>query len=126
MANLFAHFDIVLYVCGALTFSMVAGIFQPDRITQSLLGISPDNDAMRLLVRHWSFMVATSGLFLIWAGADESVRTPILLYALLGKAAVIIALIKGHHHMGDKANPLPVIIADGIMVILFALYLIAA
>lgn len=122
MTILIDNMQWVLLVCGLLTFSMIQAVFAPRAVMQSYFGEAPDSKAVDLLVRNWGALIAAGGLLLIYAGFNPDIRPPILIFIGAGKL-VFIALVLMAGNPTKQARL--AIILDGIMIALFAAYLLA-
>lgn len=113
----------VLLVSGILTFSMVLMMLAPRFALRATFGEAAEGRVADLVSRSWGEMIAASGLMLIYAAYHPETRLPILLYSIAGKAGfIVLTLSKGYRGM----NAMTAVVADAIMVALFAWYLLAA
>jgi hypothetical protein len=113
----------VLLVSGILTFSMVLMMLAPRFALRATFGEAAEGGVADLVSRSWGEMIAASGLMLIYAAYHPEARLPILLYSIAGKAGfIVLTLSKGCRRM----NAMTAVVADAIMVALFAWYLLAA
>lgn len=113
----------VLLVSGILTFSMVLMMLAPRFALRATFGEAAEGRVADLVSRSWGEMIAASGLMLIYAAYHPETRLPILLYSIAGKAGfIVLTLSKGYRRM----NAMTAVVADAIMVALFAWYLLAA
>lgn len=113
----------VLLVSGILTFSMVLMMLAPRFALRATFGEAAEGRVADLVSRSWGEMIAASGLMLIYAACHPEARLPILLYSIAGKAGfIVLTLSKGYRGM----NAMTAVVADAIMVALFAWYLLAA
>jgi hypothetical protein len=113
----------VLLVSGILTFSMVLMMLAPRFALRATFGETAEGRVADLVSRSWGEMIAASGLMLIYAAYHPETRLPILLYSIAGKAGfIVLTLSKGYR----RVNAMTAVIADAIMVALFAWYLLAA
>jgi hypothetical protein len=117
------HIDWILIVSGVLTFSMVLMMVAPRFALRTTFGEAAEGRVADLVARSWGEMIAASGLMLIYAAYHPETRLPILLYSIAGKTGfIVLTLSKGYRGV----NALTTVVADTIMVALFALYLLAA
>lgn len=124
MTILVDNFQWVLLVCGLLTFSLVQGVIAPRSILRSYFGEADPNAATQLLMRSWGALVATSGLFLIYAGFNPDVRQAALVVVGAGKLAFVLLLLT-QAGRPLKGQALVAVVVDGLMVLIFAAYLFA-
>lgn len=114
----------VLLVCGLLTFSLVQCAFSPRAVWKSYFGETAPTDAAVLLLRSWASLVAISGLFLIYAAFTPVVRPAALIVVGAGKL-VFVTLIVSQVSRFFKGQARVAAIVDGMMVLVFAMYLLA-
>lgn len=120
---IFNNIQPVLIVSGILTFSMVLMMLAPGFALRTTFGEAAEGRVADLVTRSWGEMIAASGLMLIYAAYHPETRFPILLYSIAGKIGfIVLTLSKGYRGM----NALTAVVADTIMVALFAWYLLAA
>jgi hypothetical protein len=113
----------VLIVSGILTFSMVLMMLAPRFALRATFGETAEGRVADLVSRSWGEMIAASGLMLIYAAYYPETRLPILLYSIAGKTGfIVLTLSKGFR----STNAMTAVVADAIMVALFAWYLLAA
>ncbi len=124
MSILVDNMQWVLLVCGLLTLSMIQAVFAPRATMRAYFGEAPDSKASDLLMRNWGMLVAAGGALLIYAAVAPEVRTVALLYVGATKAAfIVLVLLAGGSFLSKQAGL--AIVIDGIMVALFAAYLLA-
>lgn len=111
----------VLLVCGLLTLSMAQAIVAPRAVMRAYFGEAPESKATDLLMRNWGMLVAAGGALLIYAAFAPEARAVALPFVGLTKLA-FIALLLASGRITKQAT-LAVII-DGIMVVVFAAYLL--
>ena len=78
----------------------------------------------RELMRSWGALVATSGLFLVYAGFNPDVRQAALVVVGAGKLAFVLLLLT-QAGRPLKGQALVAVVVDGLMVLIFAAYLFA-
>lgn len=114
----------VLIVCGILTFSLIQAVIVPRATMRAYFGESPDSPAADMLMRNWGALVAAGGLLLVYAGFNPAIRPPVLIFVGAGKLAFIL-LIFSQAGRFLKGQALIAVIIDGLMIALFAAYLLA-
>lgn len=114
----------VLLVCGLLTLSMIQAVFTPRATMRTYFGEAPDSKASDLLMRNWGMLVAAGGALLIYAAFTPEVRPLVLTFVGATKASFITLVLLAGGAVLKKQAGLAVMI-DGIMVVLFAAYLLA-
>lgn len=114
----------VLLVCGLLTLSMIQAVFAPRAMMRAYFGEAPDSKASDLLMRNWGMLVAAGGALLVYAAFTPGVREVALVFVGLTKLSFITLVLMAGRAFLRKQAGLAVVI-DGIMVALFAGYLLA-
>jgi hypothetical protein len=114
----------VLLVCGLLTLSMIQAVFAPRATMRAYFGEAPDSKAADLLMRNWGMLVAAGGALLVYAAFTPDVRPVALVFTGLTKLSFISLVLMGGGSFLKKQAGLAIVI-DGIMVALFAAYLLA-
>lgn len=114
----------VLLVCGLLTVSLAQAVFAPRAAMRAYFGEAPESKATDLLMRNWGMLVAAGGVLLIVAAFLPDVRPVALVFVGLTKLSFItLVLLAGGSFLKTQAGL--AIVIDGIMVALFAAYLVA-
>lgn len=111
----------VLLVCGLLTLSMAQAIFAPRAVMRAYFGDAPESKATDLLMRNWGMLVAAGGVLLIHAAFTPDARWVALPFVGLTKLAFITLVLASG---GFRKQAALAVIIDGIMVVLFAAYLL--
>ena len=114
----------LMLTSGALTCTMLYAAFFPEAALQSTFGESIRGPAAELVVRNWGVLIFLTGVLLIRGALDPSVRATALLAAGVSKAAFIALVLAGGTRYLSQGAAVPVAV-DGVMVVLFAAYLIA-
>ncbi len=114
----------VLLVCGLLTLSMAQAIFAPRATMRAYFGEAPESRAVDLLMRNWGMLVAAGGALLIYAAFTPEARPVSLIFVGAGKLMFIALVLAAGGGFLKKQAGLAIVI-DGIMVALFAAYLLA-
>lgn len=112
----------IMLVAGALTCTMALAIVSPQAALQQTFGATLEGSLADVIVRSWGVLITLIGAMLIYAAFRPVHRQLVLLVAAVSKAA-LLALIAG---LGSQyaAAAMPVIIFDGLMVVIFSLYLL--
>lgn len=82
----------------------IAPVFSAESLTR-LYGITPDNDALMLLMRHRAVLLALVGLLCLWAAVSVDVRAAALFAATLNIASFFAFYLL----YGAPAGPLHVV-----------------
>lgn len=75
----------ILFVSGVVTSSMLAAVVAPRAVFEQFFGTALDGPLGNAIMRNWGLVIGMSGLLLIYAAYDETVRTPIMLFSIVGK-----------------------------------------
>ena len=116
------EFKWVMLVGGLTTLSMLGAAVVPRAIFGMMFGDEPDSPLALLLARNWGVLIGLTGAMLVWGACHPEVRTLVLLVAAASKLT-FIALVFSHPPY--RAKSLVPLVVDGLLVVLFALYLLA-
>ena len=117
-----AHIKWILLVSGALTFTMVYGLFAPQAQLQSTFGATLEGPIADIVVRNWGALIALVGAMLIYSAFDPPSRRVAAAAAIASKLVFIsLVLSKGGAYLGHQAGV--AVVADTIMVLLLLIYL---
>jgi hypothetical protein len=113
----------IMLIAGALTCTMALAIVAPQFALGRTFGASLDGPLADVVVRSWGVLITLIGAMLIYAAYTPVHRKLVLLVAAVSKAALLV-LIAG---VGSQyaATAMPVVILDGLMVLVFSLYLLS-
>ncbi|MDW3098229.1 MAG: hypothetical protein R8J41_09045 [Alphaproteobacteria bacterium] len=75
----------ILLVSGVITSSMLVAVVAPRLVFQQFFGTILDGPLGNAIMRNWGLVIGMSGLLLIYAAYDETVRIPIMLFSIVGK-----------------------------------------
>lgn len=116
------NFKWIMLVCGLLTCTMLTGLFSPASSLQSNFGEELVTGPENLVVRGWSALIGLMGIMLIYGAFKPAVRNYSLVIAGVNKIIFIgLILIFGRQYMPFGLGT--AIVADTIMILLFAVYL---
>ncbi len=125
MNPLVARIHWLMLLSGALTSTMVAALVAPESALQSTFGAALEGPVADVVVRNWGALIALVGGMLIYGAFKPAVRVLVLTVAALSKATFIgLVLAQGTQFLAYQAGVALAI--DGVMVVLFAAYLLAA
>ena len=114
----------IMLVSGVLTFTMIYAALAPDAALRSTFGESIDGPVANIVVRNWGALIALVGAMLVYGAFRPAVRPMALAVAGLSKVVFIgLILASGRQFLGPQL--LVSIVADGVMVVLFAAFLLA-
>lgn len=114
----------IMLVAGLLTCAMAWMAISPQAAMQSTFGSALEGPLAEVVVRNWAILIVIGGLALIYGAFRPAVRTLVLAMTGAGKAAFIgLVLWQGGAMLGHQVTL--AIVFDSLMVLLFALYLLA-
>jgi hypothetical protein len=115
----------IMLVSGLLTLTMNQALVFPGAAMLANFGEAPGGAAATLVVRNWGALIGLVGAMLIWGAFRPDLRRPFLILAGASKIVFIgLVLSAGGTYLGHQAGL--AIAVDGLWVLLFALYLVAA
>ncbi len=117
------NFKWVMLAGGLITLSMLLAAAAPRLTFQMMFGDAPEGPLALLLARSWGVLIGLTGGMLIWGAFHPEARTLVLLVAGASKLT-FIALVLGEPSY--RAKSLVPLLVDGLLVALFAAYLLAA
>jgi hypothetical protein len=113
----------IMLVSGVLTCTMLYAAFAPQAALQSTFGEELTGPVAEIVVRNWGALIGLIGAMLIYGAFDIKSRPLVLVVASVSKVVFIgLIVVLGQRFMSRAAVPIAV---DSLMVVLFALYLIA-
>ena len=115
----------VMLVAGVLTCTMFYAAIAPVASLQGNFGEAIDGPVAQIVVRNWGALIGLVGLMLIYGAFNEANRRMAVLVALASKVA-FIALVLTYGQAFLQFQVGTAVIVDSIMVVLFAVYLLAA
>ena len=116
------QFKWVMLAGGLATLTMLQAAIAPRAAFRTMFGDEPAEPLTLLLARNWGVLVALTGAMLLWGAFHPEVRTLVLLVAGVSKLA-FIGLVLSHPPYRRKA--IVPLMVDGLLVALFAVYLVA-
>ena len=124
MAWIVAKIQLLMYVSGVLTLTMVYAAIAPEDALQSTFGESLTGPVAHVVVRNWGALVALIGAMLIYAAPKPALRPFALTVAGASKAIfIVLVLSQGSRFLGYQAGI--AVAVDLIWVVVFAAYLLA-
>lgn len=113
----------IMLAGGVLTCTMALAIVAPQLALQRTFGASLEGPLAEVVVRSWGMLVTLVGAMLIYAAYRPVHRPLVLLVAAVSKAALLLLIAGPGRDFAATATP--VIVADGLMVVLFIVYLLS-
>lgn len=118
------HIKGIMILSGALTMTVAYAAVAPSAALQSTFGESLSGPVAELLVRNWGVLVGLVGALLIHGAFNRETRRAALVAAGFSKIWFIaLVLANGSRFLGYGAGT--AVIADTVMVSLYAIYLAA-
>ena len=122
MEFIVSQFKWIMLAGGLVTMTMLHAAVAPRAAFRMLFGDEPDGPLALLLARNWGVLIGLTGAMLIWGALQPELRPMVLLVAGASKLA-FVGLVLSHPPYRRKA--LVALIVDGVLVALFAAYLLA-
>ena len=122
MEFIVSQFKWIMLAGGLVTMTMLHAAVAPRAAFRMLFGDEPDGPLALLLARNWGVLIGLTGAMLIWGALQPELRPMVLLVAGASKLA-FIGLVLSHPPYRRKA--LVALIVDGVLVALFAAYMLA-
>jgi len=113
---------LILVLCGLMTAGLGGVSISPEFFLEKIFKLDYVQD-YDIIIRHWSASVFILGVFLIISAFNKKWRVPIILFAILEKAYLIVVCIFAMKYTYGKSFAL-IIPLDTIMCILLALVLV--
>jgi len=115
----------IMLVAGLLTLTLLQAVVAPAAAMRSLFQTDVEQGPLQLIVRSWGLVICLTALFLLYAAfIDPSMRTPAIALSAIGKLHFVFMVFAAGVRFADGQAFMAAII-DAIIVVLFALYLIA-
>lgn len=119
-----SHIKWIMLAAGLLTSTMLYAAIAPEAALRSSFGEGLEGPLAQVVVRSWGVLIALVGVQLIHGAFHPASRRVALAVAGISKTAFIaLVLTHGRPFLG-RGIELSVVV-DGIMVLLFLLYLLA-
>ena len=88
------YINIMLYITGIITILPGFIYFFPISTSSKLLKIDFKDEASLFFVQHWGLLVSVLGVLIVYSVHAPSIRTPILIAAIVEKAAIVFLILK--------------------------------
>jgi len=116
-----AHIELILIVTGAVTAIALLQFIAPAPVLRMIYGGAPTDEVGLAVARHWGLLTFLIGALLIYAAFHPSVRDPVMVVAVIEKAALGVGIfgtsLRSHPAAASAAA------ADSIIAIIYVLYL---
>jgi hypothetical protein len=119
-----AQTELILVLTGLATASALVLFLSPVTMMRMLFGQAPPDALSILIVRHWGLLVGLVGTLLIYAAYHAEIRVPMLIVAIVEKAAFAIGVFLSPIHR--RPTVFVMALADAGMAAVYVIYLIYA
>jgi hypothetical protein len=114
----------IMLVSGALTCTMIYAAVAPQSALRSTFGEVLEGPLAEIIVRNWGALITLVGAMLIYGAFSPKSRPLVLCVAGLSKLVFIgLVLVHGAQYLRQQAGV--AIAVDLVMVVFFAVYLVA-
>src|SRR5262249_1339171 len=116
-----ANIELILIVTGALTAIALLQFIAPAPVLRVIFGEAPTDKVGLAVARHWGLLTFLVGALLVYAAFHPSVRGPVMVVAVIEKAALGL----GVFGTSLRAHPATAAIAagDSLIALIYVLYL---
>jgi len=116
-----AHIELILIVTGALTAIALLQFIAPASILRMIFGEATTDNVNLAVARHWGLLIFLVGALLVYAAFHPSVRGPVMVVAVIEKAALGL----GVFGTSLRTHPVAVAIAagDSLIALIYVFYL---
>ncbi len=121
-----AHIELILLLTGLATAGAVVVSLAPVTMMRLLFGQAPSDPQSILIVRHWGLLIGLVGALLIYAAYHEEVRLPVLIVAIVEKAAFAVGYMIFFSPFHRRPIAFALALADAGMASLYSSYLIGS
>lgn len=111
-----------LMIAGLATTGIIGLVVNPE-VMLPLLFQLPYQESYSIIVQHWGFMITLVGISMIGAAFVPSIRTPVLLFALIEKLGLLILGLV-YIHAPETKGFVPAIIMDSLISLYLIVYFI--
>jgi hypothetical protein len=116
-----SHIELILIITGGLTAGALAQFVAPSWVTRHIFGEVPSGPATLVVARHWGLLLFCVGALLVYAAFHPAVRAPAMVLASIEKGG-FVACVLGTP-LRRRVTPLILAFCDGLMLLLYVLYL---
>ena len=116
-----AHIELILIVTGALTAIALLQFIAPAPVLRMIFGEAPTDNVGLAVARHWGLLIFLVGALLVYAAFHSSIRGPVMIVAVIEKAALGL----GVFGTALRTHPVATAIAagDSLIALIYVLYL---
>jgi hypothetical protein len=117
-----AHIQLILIVTGAATALALGQFVAPSQVVDLVYGKAPTDAAGVMLARQWGLLVCGVGVLLIYAAIYPPVRVPVMVFAVIEKAALGASILGTALRQQPAAAAIAV--GDLLIALVYVLYLV--
>jgi hypothetical protein len=115
------HIELILVVTGAVTAVALFQFIAPAPVLSMMYGEAPTDKVGLAVARHWGLLTFLIGALLIYAAFHPSVRGPVMIAAVIEKAALALGIfgtsLRSHPAAASAAA------GDSFIALIYVLYL---
>jgi hypothetical protein len=115
------HIELILVVTGAVTAVALFQFIAPAPVLSMMYGEAPTDKVGLAVARHWGLLTFLIGALLIYAAFHSSVRGPVMVAAVIEKAALGLGIfgtsLRSHPAAASAAA------GDSLIALIYVLYL---
>ena len=116
------HISTILWITGIVTMLPLLQLFFPAIFLKILNQTEIRDDVGMMFARHWGALVFVLGALLVYAASHAEIRGPVIVAALIEKAALVLLIIINLRQPFGKGFVLTATF-DGACCVIYALYL---
>jgi len=117
-----SNIAVILIVTGILTATMLVQFVAPTWTLRHTFGEVPSGVVSRVLARHWGLLLFCVGILLVYSAFHPTVRQPAVVVASIEKVG-FVACVFGPS-LRQRRIPSIMATGDGLMVVIYVLYLL--
>ena len=116
-----AHIELILIVTGAVTATALLQFIAAAPVLRMIFGEAPTDKVGLAVARHWGLLTFLIGALLIYAAFHSSVRVPVMVVAVIEKAALALGIFSS----SLRSHPVAASAAagDSLIAIIYIFYL---
>jgi hypothetical protein len=116
-----AHIEPILVVTGAVTAIALLQFIAPVPVLRMIYGAAPTDEVGLAVARHWGLLTFLIGALLIYAASYPPIRGPVMVIAVIEKAALGLGVfgtsLRSHPAAAAAAA------GDSVIALIYVLYL---
>jgi hypothetical protein len=116
-----AHIELILVITGAITAIGLLQFIAPAPVLRMIYGKAPTDEVGLAVARHWGLLIFLVGALLIYAAFYPPIRDPVMVIAVIEKAALGL----GVFGTSLRSHPAAAAVAagDSLIALIYVLYL---